>query len=271
MARMGETCSPCCPTSRPALPSTSGRCLLAPRALGDYISASTSGSSKRGSMAARVMTPARTTSAPSTPAQQHRPQQHTTTAPAQQQQHVAKAGPEQLLADVLQPVGADMETMRTNLMNIVGQRHPMLMAAAEQIFSAGKRSRVRACHLQASHGLHCAPLQLRPPALQLAACAAYSGCLGCRHAVLHVQLVLKPSCWRAHPRRWQAPEARHCVPRLLCHLSAIWAEVRCCCQPEPCSDQMPLQQSLNPRTPGVGFMHAAPSQSVTSAWQRSWR
>ncbi|KAG1654567.1 hypothetical protein FOA52_009008 [Chlamydomonas sp. UWO 241] len=30
-----------------------------------------------------------------------------------------------------------METMRLNLKNVVGQRHPMLMAAAEQIFGAG--------------------------------------------------------------------------------------------------------------------------------------
>jgi all-trans-nonaprenyl-diphosphate synthase len=46
--------------------------------------------------------------------------------------------PEQLLQEVLAPVATDMEEMRLNLKNVVGQRHPMLMAAAEQIFSAGK-------------------------------------------------------------------------------------------------------------------------------------
>ncbi|GAX84683.1 hypothetical protein CEUSTIGMA_g12104.t1 [Chlamydomonas eustigma] len=45
--------------------------------------------------------------------------------------------PEQLLQEVLAPVATDMEEMRLNLKNVVGQRHPMLMAAAEQIFSAG--------------------------------------------------------------------------------------------------------------------------------------
>ena len=52
--------------------------------------------------------------------------------------HVAQRTPEALLAEVLQPVVSDMETMRLNLKNVVGQRHPMLMAAAEQIFSAGE-------------------------------------------------------------------------------------------------------------------------------------
>ena len=43
-----------------------------------------------------------------------------------------------LLETLLQPVQEDMELMRKNLKNVVGERHPMLMAAAEQIFSAGK-------------------------------------------------------------------------------------------------------------------------------------
>ena len=46
--------------------------------------------------------------------------------------------PEELLAEVLSPVAEDMEQMRLNLKNVVGQKHPMLMAAAEQIFSAGQ-------------------------------------------------------------------------------------------------------------------------------------
>ncbi|KAL6782662.1 hypothetical protein ACKKBG_A07630 [Auxenochlorella protothecoides x Auxenochlorella symbiontica] len=35
------------------------------------------------------------------------------------------------------PVASDMETCRQNLLDVVGQRHPMLLAAANQIFSAG--------------------------------------------------------------------------------------------------------------------------------------
>eukprot|EP00887_Chlorella_sp_A99_P007306 scaffold2.g7306.t1 len=35
------------------------------------------------------------------------------------------------------PVAADMETARQNLLNVVGERHPMMRAAADQIFSAG--------------------------------------------------------------------------------------------------------------------------------------
>ncbi|KAI7837450.1 hypothetical protein COHA_008708 [Chlorella ohadii] len=35
------------------------------------------------------------------------------------------------------PVAADMDICRQNLLNVVGERHPMLLAAANQIFSAG--------------------------------------------------------------------------------------------------------------------------------------
>ena len=35
------------------------------------------------------------------------------------------------------PVLADMDICRQNLLNVVGERHPMLLAAANQIFSAG--------------------------------------------------------------------------------------------------------------------------------------
>jgi hypothetical protein len=51
---------------------------------------------------------------------------------------VSSQSPDELLKDVLSPVAEDMETMRQNLKNVVGSRHPMLMAAAEQIFSAGE-------------------------------------------------------------------------------------------------------------------------------------
>jgi all-trans-nonaprenyl-diphosphate synthase len=39
--------------------------------------------------------------------------------------------------DVRGPVVADMERLVANLLGVVGDRHPMLMAAAQQIFGAG--------------------------------------------------------------------------------------------------------------------------------------
>lgn len=41
------------------------------------------------------------------------------------------------IATITAPVRSDMDEMNQNLLNIVGERHPMLMAAAEQIFGAG--------------------------------------------------------------------------------------------------------------------------------------
>jgi all-trans-nonaprenyl-diphosphate synthase len=39
--------------------------------------------------------------------------------------------------EILEPVREDMEQMAENLRNVVGNRHPLLMAAADQIFGAG--------------------------------------------------------------------------------------------------------------------------------------
>lgn len=39
--------------------------------------------------------------------------------------------------DIRKPVAADMDTLVKNLTSVVGDRHPMLMAAAQQIFGAG--------------------------------------------------------------------------------------------------------------------------------------
>jgi all-trans-nonaprenyl-diphosphate synthase len=39
--------------------------------------------------------------------------------------------------DIRKPVAADMDLLVKNLTNVVGDRHPMLMAAAQQIFGAG--------------------------------------------------------------------------------------------------------------------------------------
>lgn len=41
------------------------------------------------------------------------------------------------LKDIRRPVDADMEICRNNLVDVVGRRHPLLRAAADQIFSAG--------------------------------------------------------------------------------------------------------------------------------------
>eukprot|EP00210_Caulerpa_lentillifera_P002348 g2253.t1 len=41
------------------------------------------------------------------------------------------------LSDVIEPVKNDMKILNENLKKVVGQRHPMLLSAADQIFSAG--------------------------------------------------------------------------------------------------------------------------------------
>jgi all-trans-nonaprenyl-diphosphate synthase len=48
-----------------------------------------------------------------------------------------KVQPADLITQIIQPVAADMQQMNQNLRNIVGERSPMLMAAADQIFGAG--------------------------------------------------------------------------------------------------------------------------------------
>jgi len=48
-----------------------------------------------------------------------------------------RPSPSQLLEEIVEPVAADMDTMNQNLRSIVGDRHPMLLAAADQIFGAG--------------------------------------------------------------------------------------------------------------------------------------
>mmetsp|Transcript_2004 Transcript_2004/g.5908 ORF Transcript_2004/g.5908 Transcript_2004/m.5908 type:complete len:431 (+) Transcript_2004:217-1509(+) len=59
------------------------------------------------------------------------------------------------ISDIVEPVAADMEQMKANLMSIVGERHPMLRAAAEQIFGAGgKRLRPMAIFLIARATAH---------------------------------------------------------------------------------------------------------------------
>lgn len=50
---------------------------------------------------------------------------------------VAAASPSSLLARITEPVANDMVVLQQNLINCVGERHPMLMAASQQIFKAG--------------------------------------------------------------------------------------------------------------------------------------
>jgi hypothetical protein len=63
---------------------------------------------------------------------------------------------------IVAPVAQDMVVMNGNLLSIVGERHPMLKAAASQIFSAGgKKLRPVLCFLVArataqAMGLRCA-------------------------------------------------------------------------------------------------------------------
>eukprot|EP00241_Pyramimonas_parkeae_P006579 CAMPEP_0114250494 /NCGR_PEP_ID=MMETSP0058-20121206/14731_1 /TAXON_ID=36894 /ORGANISM="Pyramimonas parkeae, CCMP726" /LENGTH=337 /DNA_ID=CAMNT_0001364161 /DNA_START=502 /DNA_END=1515 /DNA_ORIENTATION=- len=45
--------------------------------------------------------------------------------------------PAMSISEITAPVADDMATMNQNLLNVVGERHPMLKAAAEQIFGAG--------------------------------------------------------------------------------------------------------------------------------------
>lgn len=75
------------------------------------------------------------------------------------------------MGQVSEPVAADMAICRQNLLNVVGERHPMLLAAANQIFSAGgKRLRPLIVLLVARAtypltGLRCVPTrQLGRPA-----------------------------------------------------------------------------------------------------------
>lgn len=54
------------------------------------------------------------------------------------------------ISTIMSPVKDDMEQMRQNLRNVVGKRHPLLLTAADQIFSAGgKRLRPLICFLVA--------------------------------------------------------------------------------------------------------------------------
>ena len=67
------------------------------------------------------------------------------------------------------PVREDLAACNANLMNVVGQRHPMLMAAAERIFGAGgKKLRPVLCFLVArataqACGLRCGLCDAQPP------------------------------------------------------------------------------------------------------------
>lgn len=67
-------------------------------------------------------------------------------------------------SEILAPVVADMQQLTVNLRSVVGERHPMLMAAADQIFGAGgKKLRPAIVFLVARAtcelaGLRCGPV-----------------------------------------------------------------------------------------------------------------
>ena len=42
-----------------------------------------------------------------------------------------------VIDDITAPVQSDMEQMRSNILDIVGRKNPLLLAAADQIFGAG--------------------------------------------------------------------------------------------------------------------------------------
>jgi all-trans-nonaprenyl-diphosphate synthase len=72
----------------------------------------------------------------------------------------APVKPASLLSRIVEPVGEDMEQMNRNLRSIVGDRHPMLMAAADQIFGAGgKKLRPMIVFLVARATAHMAGLE----------------------------------------------------------------------------------------------------------------
>lgn len=61
----------------------------------------------------------------------------TTNSPPSHASPATPSSEQQLLATIVAPVAQDLVAMNQNLKNVVGDRHPMLMAAAEQIFGAG--------------------------------------------------------------------------------------------------------------------------------------
>jgi hypothetical protein len=117
-----------------AAPSCSGRRACAPRAqaLGSRDQEETDSRNRiiqRGSAAGplRVLTPLREASA----ALANTLQELATTSGL-------LSDPDKVsLNDIIRPVKQDMAVCRQNLVDVVGRRHPLLRAAADQIFSAG--------------------------------------------------------------------------------------------------------------------------------------
>ena len=108
------------------------------------------------------------------------------------------------MEQVSTPVAADMDICRQNLLNVVGERHPMLLAAANQIFSAGGK-------------------RLRPLIVLLVARATYPltglrcvvarGCLwAC--CVVPAPPPPRPPMWRRAAQAWSAnpPSTSPCIP-----------------------------------------------------------
>jgi all-trans-nonaprenyl-diphosphate synthase len=84
-------------------------------------------------VAAPVITPARVESIGTAP----RPQLNIVEPSAVSLKTPVAVSTADLLTHIVEPVKSDVALMNANLKNVVGNRHPMLMAAAEQIFGAG--------------------------------------------------------------------------------------------------------------------------------------
>ncbi|KAF5835267.1 isoprenoid synthase domain-containing protein [Dunaliella salina] len=91
---------------------------------------SSSSSTSTSNITTRVITPSRAESL-AVPSQEELP------PPTPTSTYNKVKGNEGLLASIVAPAQADVEILNVNLKNVVGDRHPMLMAAAEQIFGAG--------------------------------------------------------------------------------------------------------------------------------------
>lgn len=63
---------------------------------------------------------------------------------------ILRRTPDELLVSITEPIDRDLVVLRENLKHVVGERHPMLLAAADQIFGAGgKKLRPVVCLLVA--------------------------------------------------------------------------------------------------------------------------
>ena len=63
------------------------------------------------------------------------------------------------VAELLQPVEVDLETLLSDLRHLIGAGHPILQAAAEHLFSAGGKR----LQINASNCVHCKACDIKDP------------------------------------------------------------------------------------------------------------